>query len=192
VNALLAAAVATALALPGARAELASFRGGLAPQCRIEQAEVPRPVLASGRVAVHLLGSDAAGAPCDGWAWAEVRVHAPAVVATRALAGGEPLAGAAEPAWREVLPGRTPLAALPPGARAAGALRPGAVLTERDLLLGPRPGDPVTVQLAAGDLRVEARGAALPCRRGRACAALPSGRRVEGRWHEGRIVLETP
>jgi hypothetical protein len=30
------------------------------------------------------------------------------------------------------------------------------------------------------------------CARGRACAVLPSGRRIEGAWHGGRIVVESP
>jgi hypothetical protein len=50
----------------------------------------------------------------------------------------------------------------------------------------------VVAVIVAGALRVEQQARALPCRAGRACALLPSGRRVEGAWHAGRIVVEAP
>jgi hypothetical protein len=50
----------------------------------------------------------------------------------------------------------------------------------------------VAVLLRAGTLSIEQRGTAVACRHGRACALLPSGRRVEGDWHGGRIELGTP
>ncbi len=183
------AAVQAALALPGARAEVLRVDGAPA-HCEVRRAEVPRPVAASGPVALRFSGSDASGRPCEAWAWAEVRLRAPALVTTRPVAIGEPLQGAVATAEREVRPGRTPLAVLPEGARADRALPAGAVLDEGTLRVGPRPGEPVTVVLRAGALAVEQRGTATSCRRGRACALLPSGRRVEGTWHGGRIELE--
>jgi hypothetical protein len=67
----------------------------------------------------------------------------------------------------------------------------GQVLEERDLRLGPTPGDDVTVIIRLGTLRVEQVGRAVPCRRGRACAQMPSGKRVEGSWQGGRILVES-
>jgi hypothetical protein len=46
--------------------------------------------------------------------------------------------------------------------------------------------------MRAGALSVEQSGRAVPCPRGRACAVLPSGRRVEGRLEDGRILVELP
>ncbi|HYS80362.1 MAG TPA: hypothetical protein VEM76_06605 [Anaeromyxobacteraceae bacterium] len=183
------AAVQAALALPGARAELLRVDGAPA-RCEARRAEVPHPVAASGRVALRLSGSDASGRACEAWVWAEVRLRAPVLVTTRSVASGEPLQGAVATAEREVRPGRTPLAALPEGARADHALPAGTALDDGALRVGPRPGEPVTVLLRAGALAVEQRGTAISCRRGRACALLPSGRRVEGTWHGGRIELE--
>ncbi|GEJ59182.1 hypothetical protein [Anaeromyxobacter diazotrophicus] len=185
------AALQAALGLPGARAELHALEGA-PPGCAVARAEVPRPVLASGRAAVHLFGADAGGRPCEAWAWARVRVTAPALVTSRDAAAGAPLEGAVETVRREVLPGRRPLFALPEGARAARALPAAAGLEEGDVRVGPAPGAEVAVLLRAGALAVEQRGTALPCRAGRACALLPSGRRVEGPWHGGRIELGEP
>jgi SAF domain-containing protein len=183
------AAVQAALALPGAHAEVLRVDGAPA-RCEVGRAEVPRPVAASGSVAIHLSGSDATGRPCEAWVWAEVRLRAPTLVTSRPVPAGEPLQGAVATVEREVRPGRTPLAALPEGARADRALPAGTALDDGALRVGPRPGEPVTVLLRSGALAVEQRGTAVSCRRGRACALLPSGRRVEGTWHGGRIELE--
>ncbi len=174
---------------PGARAEVLEVQGALPPRCPWTSAEVTQPVAASGRVAVRLLG---AGPDCEAWAWARVRVRARVLVTTRAVDAGAPLAAAAELAEREILPGRGHLASLAEGAVAARALAAGTVLDEGAVRVGPPPGDPVWVVLRTGTLTLERAGQAVPCRRGRACALLPSGRRVEGAWHGGRIELETP
>jgi hypothetical protein len=187
-----AAAVRAALTIPGARAELLQLEQTLRPGCRLAHVEVPRPVAASGRVALRLLGRDAAGAPCQRWAWARVRVSAPSLVTTRSVTEGARLDGAVTPVEREVLPGRPPFAQLPEGATAARALPAGAPLDATLVRIGPPPGEPVTVVVRAGDLVAEQQGEAAACRRGRACAILPSGQRVEGRWHDGRILLESP
>jgi len=185
-------AVAAALTLRGARTEVVELSGGLPAGCVLVRAEVRQPVTASGRLPVHLLGSSESGASCAGWAWARVRVMAPSLVTTRSLLEGAPLGGAVSLTEREVSPGRPPLPELPEGATAARDLRPGIALDEPDYRVGPRPGEPVTVLLRAGDLTAEQQGQAIACRRGRACALLPSGHRVEGPWHDGRIELESP
>jgi hypothetical protein len=191
-DALALAALTAALALPGARVELLGLDGAPPAGCAVESADVPRPVAASGRHAVRLAGATAAGARCDGWRWAEARVLAPALRTTRDLAAGERVDGAAEPVEREVRPGRAPLAALPAGATAARALRAGTILEDLHLRSGPLPGAAVAVLVRAGALAVEQPGRAVPCGRGRACALLPSGKRVEGVLDGGRLVVELP
>jgi hypothetical protein len=147
---------------------------------------------ASGQVALRFTGRDGHGAPCEGWAWADVKVTAPALRVARDLRAGEPLAGAVAPAVVELLPARRAVAALPDGAVAARPLRAGAALLLSDLRVGPRPGDAVVVLVRAGAVELERTGRAVPCPRDRACALLPGGKRVEGRYLAGRIVVEAP
>jgi hypothetical protein len=185
------AAVAAALAAPGARAEVLEVRaagGG----CAAEGFEATGAVEASGEVALRLAGRDRRGAACTGAAWASVRVLAPALVLSRAVRAGEPLGGVVAVEEREVRAGRAPLATLPPGAVAARPLRAHEPLLAADVRVGPRPGEPVTVLVRAGPLEVERAGRALPCSRELSCALLPGGRRVEGRWERDRIVVEAP
>lgn len=185
-------AVAAALAAPGARVELDGVRTSSGAGCAAEAWQALQPVEASGAASLRFSGRTAAGAPCQGFAWGRVRVLAPAAVTTRAVREGEPLDGAVAVAEREVLPGRHALAAIPAGAAAARRLAAGAVLDEAAVRTGPAPGEPVMVLLRAGALSVEQSGRAVPCPRGRACAQLPSGRRVEGRLADGRILVEVP
>ncbi len=187
--------VAAALAVPGARAEVLGVDGALPAGCALARVEVPRPVTASGRVAVRLAGSPVQGGTavsCDRWAWARVRIFAPALLTTREVGEGAPLEGAVRAEEREVRAGRPPLDELPKGATAARHLDAKTVLDDGLVRVGPQPGDEVTVVLLAGALSVERQGRALPCPRGRACALLPSGKRIEGDWHAGRIEVELP
>jgi hypothetical protein len=185
-------AVAGALAVPGARVELDGVRASSGAACTAETWATLKAVEASGSTALRFAGRAADGTPCQGFAWGRVRVLAPAAVTTRALQEGEPLDGALATEDREVLPGRRTLVAAPPGAAAARRLPAGAVLDETAVRAGPAPGAAVTVVLRAGPLSVEQAGRAVPCPRGRACAILPSGRRVEGRPVDGRILVEAP
>lgn len=186
------AAVDAALATPGARAELASVAPSTGAGCRAEAWEALAAVEASGRAALRFTGRDAHGAPCTGFAWGRVRVTGPAVVTTRAVEAGQPLDGALAVEERELVAGRRGLSELPQGASASHRLAAGALLDEASVHLGPVPGQAVTVRLLAGALTVEQPGRAVPCKRGRACALLPSGRRVEGRFEDGRILVEAP
>ena len=186
------AVAAAAVTLRGARAEVMELSGGLPAGCALVRAEAGQSLAASGRLPVHLFGSSGSGTPCGAWAWARVRVTAPSLVTTRAVLEGARLEGAVSLSELEVAPGKPPVTELPEGATAARALPAGAVLGEPDYRVGPRPGELVVVVLRAGELTVEQQGQALACRRGRACALLPSGRRVEGAWHGGRIELESP
>lgn len=185
-------AVTGALAVPGARVELDGVRTSSGAGCAAEAWSTLKAVEASGSAALRFSGRAADGTPCQGFAWGRVRVLAPAAVTTRAVREGEPLDGAFATEERELLPGRHALAAVPPGAAAAHRLAAGAVLDEGAVRSGPAPGEPVMVVLRAGSLSVEQAGRVVPCPRGRACALLPSGRRVEGRPVDGRIVVEVP
>jgi flagella basal body P-ring formation protein FlgA len=185
------AAVEEALT-PGRRAEVAAPQVSSGRDCRPETWSTLRPATASGPAALRFAGTDAGGGPCEGFAWARVTVHAPAPVITRALEVGDPLEGAVAWQEREVRPGRLPPATLPVGATAARRLQPGAVLDEASYRIGPRPGTALPVVLRTGALSIEQEGRAAPCARGFACAVLPSGRRVEGRLVDGRLLVEVP
>src|SRR5512142_122909 len=112
------AAVAAGLAVRGGHAEVAAVRAASGGACAADAAEALRPVVGSGEVALRLTGARADGARCEGFAWARVRVLAPALVLTRTVAAGEPLAAAVTPADAEVRTGQAPpLSALPEGAR---------------------------------------------------------------------------
>jgi hypothetical protein len=185
-------AATAALALPGAEVEVSEVRVGQGAGCAAETWEAMKPVDASGPAGLRFEGRDARGAACQGFAWARLKVTAPAVVTTRALREGEPLEDAVALSPREVRPGRRPLAELPPGAVAQRALAAGAALEAESVRVGPRVGEPVTVVLRLGALSVEQPGRAVPCARDHACALLPSGRRVEGHLVAGRLLVESP
>jgi hypothetical protein len=186
------AAVQGSLALPNAHVEVVDVAGALAPDCKLGSAELPASIAASGRVPVHLVGAGASGIRCERWVWVRVRVSAPSLVTTRDVPEGAPLGGAVATAEREVLPGHQPLSKLPEGASAGRPLASGTPIEAAFVRVGPPPGDPVTILLRSGALAVEQRGRAMACRQGRVCALLPSGRRVEGDWHDGRIELDMP
>lgn len=189
-----AAAVAAAVAVRGARAEVEQVQVTRGAGCAAAQVEALRPVIASGAVPLRFTGTAAGGEACQGFGWARVRLTAPGLVTSRAVPAGEPLADAVTPGEVELRPGRAaPLAVLPAGARAGRALAAGAPVLGDDVRAGPRPGEPVTVVVRiGGGLEIAQDGRALPCPRGRACALLPGGRRVEGRYEDGRLLLESP
>jgi len=184
-------AVAVAAA-PGLRADAIAYAPATARSCPAERASALRPVAASGSVPLRVEGTDARGAPCAGWAWATVRVFARGLVATRPIRADEPLAGAVAPKEIEIGPGRAPVTDVPTGATAARAVAAGSPLEASSVRSGPRPGEPVVVVVRAGVVAVAQPGRAVPCAREHACAVLPSGRRVEGRLEDGRIVVEAP
>jgi len=181
------AALRRALAVPGARVVAESWRPALPEGCALAEADAPRAISASGPVAVRLRGR-AGARSCEAWGWASVRVFGRAALAAHALRPGDPVEAVAGEA--ELRAGHSPLAAVPEGAVAVRAIPAGAPVEEAMIRRGPSPGAPVAVVLRSGLLAVETSGKALPCRGGRACALLPSGRRVEGRLEGGRILVE--
>jgi hypothetical protein len=183
---------AVAAAAQGVRAEVVDWRPTLSSGCAARRYEALRQVRASGDVPIRIGGTDARGAACEGWGWAKVRAFGPALVLARAVRAGEPLAPAVATAEAEVSPGKPVVAALPDGAVAARDLAAGVRLQPGAVREGPPPGSPVTVLVRSGAIRVARPGRAIPCPPGRACALLPSGRRVEGRLEDGLVVVEAP
>jgi hypothetical protein len=186
-------AVADALAVPGAKAELLDLRISSGAACPATRAEALHAVSGSGLVPLRLVGTGPEGRPCESFGWARVRVTAAGLVLSHAVAYGEPLQGAVVPGDVELRTGRPPpLAEIPAGGRAARALAGGAPVLAGDVQEGPLPGEPITVVIRAGALEISQAGRALPCARGRCGALLPGGRRVEGKLEHGQLVLETP
>jgi hypothetical protein len=189
-----AQAVEAALAVPSAHVELVAVRATTGARCPMERVEAMRPVTGSGEVPLRFTGAGADGRACQGFGWARVHVTAAGLIASRTIRAGEPLEGAVSPGEVELRGGRSaPLATLPPGARAARTLAAGAPVLGDDVRAGPLPGEPVTVVVQiGGGLEISQDGRAIPCSRGRTCALLPGGRRVEGRFEDGRLLLESP
>ena len=185
-------AVVAALAVEGAEVEVAEVRVSQGAGCTADAWEALRPVDSSGPAGLRFEGHDARGGACQGFAWARVKVRAPAVVTTRAVREGESLVAAVTLSPREVLPGRRSLGELPAGAVAGRSLAAGTSLDAQAVRVGPRVGEPVAVVLRLGALSVEQPGRSVPCARDRACALLPSGRRVEGHLADGRLLVEAP
>jgi len=185
------AALERALAVPGARLEVLSIQAPGDDGCAVESAEALGMVRGSGRATVRLTGRMASGAGCASAVFAAVRVTAPAWVLTRPVRTGEPLAGAARLEEREVRPGHLPVATLSAETTVARPLAGGTVLEAEHLApAGPAPGAEVEVVVNARGLVLQQSGRAVPCSRGRACALLPSGTRVEGSWTDGRLLVE--
>lgn len=190
-SAAVAEALRGALALPRARLAVESCSAVLPRGCAEVEAVALRPVVASGPAPVRVRGLSG-GKPCEATGWARVRVFAPGLVASRAIAEGERLSAAAVAGETEVAAGHQPLSELPPGAVAARPIAAGSAIEAGQVRVGPRPGEPVTVRLRVGEVLVEQVGRALPCPRGRGCALLPSGRRVEGTTDGARVLVELP
>lgn len=187
------AALTAALALPGARVELIELKPAYLVNCAPADAKTSKPLDASGKVALRFSGTRDGGGACVAWAWAEVKVLAPALVAARDVADGAPLDAASfTTSDQEARAGQTLFTALPDGATAARALRAGTVLEPQHVRLGPPPGGAIVVLVRDGALEVEQPGRATACARGKVCAILPSGRRVEGHIEKNRLIVNSP
>lgn len=184
-------ALAAALAVPRARLVVGEYAARLPERCALRRAQPSQPVQGSARVALRLDGVTPEGLACSGWAWARVDVYVHGWVTVRTVRDGEPLAGAVQPAERELKPGRPLLTELPPGALAARALAAGQALGPESVRgTGPRPGDRVTVIARAGGITLTQPAQLVPCGAGRTCARLPTGRRVEGTLDGNQLLVD--
>jgi flagella basal body P-ring formation protein FlgA len=180
-------ALASALAVPGGRLDVRSYRPASTVTCAVTEANLERPIEGSGRFPVKV-----SGAGCSGWAWVEVTVFANVLVTTRAVRAGESLEGATAPQDREVRPGRRPAGDIS-GAKAARSLTRGQLIERDHLELAGLPaGTPVKIVVRAGSLNVVQRGRIVSCGKGRTCAVVPSGKHVEGQMVEGQLIVEAP
>jgi flagella basal body P-ring formation protein FlgA len=182
------AALDGALGVSGARLELVSWRAteaSAAKACTPETATLGRPITASGRYAVKL-----AGAGCEGWGWATVRVLAPGFVTTRVVRAGESLEGSVREVEQEIRGIRVP-AIVREGAKAARTINAGQMIEAAHVEDG-RPGTGTTVKVAirSGSLQVTQFGRAVACGAGKTCAVLPSGKHVEGVIENDTLVVE--
>jgi flagella basal body P-ring formation protein FlgA len=191
VPAVVSRALSAGAASPGARVEAVDYRGP--GRCTATRAEVEQPIGSSGVVSLRIEGRGPGGELCRGFARAEARVFARVLVLSRALASGESLDGAVTAMEREVQPGRAPLTEVAPGLAASRPLAAGAVL-EASMVHDPswQTGQTVRVVIRSGGLSLTQSGRLIACAQGRACAQLPSGRRVEGRRSGNELVLEMP
>lgn len=193
------AVLSAAVPIAGARAEIVGLDRPVSacvttgPGARIETS---RPIEGSGRVAVKLTGARPDGATCDVWAWARVKVFAKVPITRRAVRAGDALEPVAQAEEREIKPGHLP--AIWDAVTAAGAVADRSLgagqLIEADCVRAPglRAGETVKILIVSGALTIEQIGHALPCTRGRSCAVLPSGKRVEGTLVDGRLMVQMP
>jgi flagella basal body P-ring formation protein FlgA len=119
-------------------------------------------------------------------------VWTPAAVTTRPVRAGERLQPALAVEDREVRSGHLGIVP-PPGALAARDLPRGTVLQASHVAGATlASGETVKVIVMSGPLAIEVQGRAISCGAGRTCAVLPSGRHVEGRLEEGRLLVDVP
>lgn len=182
------AALAEASALPGARVMAADYKESLPAGCVASSAVIGRAVDGSGRYPVKLSGER-----CSGWAWVKVQVWAEVPITTRAVKAGERLDGAVAYVEKEIAAGRPPIE-VGPATVAARPLPRGQWVQAAHVRGGATTaaGTPVKVVARIGALVIEQTGKTVPCGRGGACAVLPSGRHVQGRLEDGRLIVESP
>lgn len=166
------------------------FSGRMRRGCRLQAYRVEGILKESGRHRVRLVGRDGAGRRCQALGVVRVRVFARVPVVRRAVAAGQPLAGAVVLRERPLRRGMQPGDWIEAGAVAARPLRPNTVVRPQDVRRPrPRTGQRVHVVLHAGVIRIEDEGRIVPCGREKVCARLSTGRRVEGRLEAGGILV---
>ncbi len=175
----------------GSRLELIDFDFKMKPQCSLVSVRSSRPIVASGRYAIKAMGRSASGTRCEGWAWARIRVLAKVMIATQRIEPGEPIStNSIRTEEREKKTGQKLVQKIPSEAKASTLLLPGTVLEKHHLRIGPAIGESVEVEVRTGQVSVVQTGRVVPCLPGRLCAQLESGKRLEGRYLNGRLVVE--
>ena len=183
-----AAALESALVVPGGRMTVRSFKPTAAAgaTCNVREASLERPIEGSGRFPVKVSGRG-----CTGWAWAEVKVYAAVLVTTRPVRAGDSLEGAVAEEERELRPPLREVATDVKGSRASRALGRGQIVDRSHLeAAGAAPGSTIKIVVRTGALQVVQTGRVVPCGRGRTCAVVPSGKHVEGEIVDGRLIVE--
>jgi hypothetical protein len=174
------------LTIPGGR--IVPLAWSTSDNCRIRTASIPRAIQGSGRIAVKFAGTN-----CTGWGWVRLEVWAETAVTTRAIRAGESMATAIALVEKEMKPGHMPF--IPPdGSVAARMLPAGTSVSQGDVSRSAVvAGDRVKIVVMSGILAIETQGRRVACPANRACAVLPSGKRVEGHMDDtGRLIVEVP
>lgn len=180
-------ALSQALNIPGARIVPTGWEARVPAGCRVERASLSGLVTGSARLPVKLHGT-----ACSGWGWVRFEVWAPTATLRRAVRAGEPLQPAMVIREREIRMGRAGFTP-PEGATAARDLPSGTVLAPEHVAGATlAAGETVKVIVLNGGLVVETQGRALGCGGGKTCAILSSGRHVEGRLQDGKLLVELP
>jgi len=181
------AAVEQAVAVGNARVVPVEYTPSKGRPCQATSATITRPIDGSGKFAVKL-----AGPGCTAWAWLKVDVWAQVPVTTRLVREGERLDDAVTFVDRQVTSGRAPVT-LSSESVAARPLPRGQTVMPSDVKrTSGNAGDTVKVLVHSGALAIETSGRIVNCGRDKTCAVLASGKHVEGRLQDGRLLVEIP
>jgi flagella basal body P-ring formation protein FlgA len=175
----------------GSRLEVIDFNFKMKPQCSLVSVQSSQPIVATGRYAIKVMGRSGSGTRCEGWAWANIRVLAKVIIATQRIEPGELISpNSVRTEEREKKTGQKLVQDIPSNAKASTLLLSGTVLENHHLRIGPAIGESVEVEVRTGQVSVVQTGRVVPCPAGRLCAQLESGKRLEGRYQNGRLVVE--
>ncbi|HXU83348.1 MAG TPA: hypothetical protein VN914_18275 [Polyangia bacterium] len=181
------AALDGAIALQGAKVVPVSYDAPKGRPCDATSATVNRPVDGSGKYAIKLTGKG-----CSAWAWLKVDVWAQVPVTTRLVREGERLDDAVTFVERQVSSGRAPVSLTAESVASHPIARGQAVMPNDVKRTSGNAGDTVKVLVTSGALAIETSGRLVNCGRDKTCAVLASGKHVEGRLSDGRLLVEIP
>jgi hypothetical protein len=181
------AAMNNAVAIAGARVVPVSYTPSSGRPCQASAAVIGRPIDGGGRFAVKLTGEG-----CTAWAWLKVDVWAQVPITTRLVREGERLDDAVTFVDRQIISGRAPVSLSSESVAARSIARGQAVMPEQVKRSSGNAGDTVKVLVQSGALAVETTGRLVACGRDKSCAVLASGKHVEGRLTEGRLMVVLP
>jgi hypothetical protein len=178
-------AIDQSVAVAGAKVVPVQYQASGSRPCAATSATISRPIDGTGKFAVKLTGPG-----CVAWAWLKVDVWAQVPVTTRLVREGERLDDAVTFVDRQITAGRAPANLTAESVASRSLARGQAVLPEHVRRTGGNPGETVKIVVVSGSLAIEAQGRVVSCGRDKTCAVLPSGKHVEGRLVEGRLLVE--
>jgi hypothetical protein len=181
------AALDGAVAIHGARIVPVSYTAANGRACDATSAAINRPVDGSGKFAVKLTGKG-----CSAWAWLKVDVWAQVPVTTRLVREGERLDDAVTFVDRQITSGRAPVTLSAESVASHPIARGQAVMPADVKRTSGNAGETVKVLVQSGSLAIETSGRLVNCGRDKTCAVLASGKHVEGRFQDGRLLVEIP